>query len=266
MAAGLAGVDLKIGRAERHLADLKKAIETRFDADRYRFEQNLDPETGKHVVTAHGVPEIAPEWSTQLGDYLFNLRSALDHLAWQLVCLDGKKPGENTKFPVRDSPFNKKGKRVATQLAPPIKDPRILTALEEVQPYYRADGTLAPFRECPLWQLNKLNNIDKHRLLLVVTATLAIDEMWWPTRTGEPEPNVELSTKPIHDGSPVAWLDFCGAEPPPNFDPHPSLAVTLRETELPVMVQFVQLPGYLEMLLQWVKGYIIDCYFRPLFP
>lgn len=61
MADELVGVDLKIGRAKGKLADLKDAIETRFDPAQYRFDLKLDPQTGKHVLTAHGNSQRPPE-------------------------------------------------------------------------------------------------------------------------------------------------------------------------------------------------------------
>lgn len=77
-----------------------------------------------------------PQWRLQIGEILFNLRSCLDHLAWQLVILDGGKPGEYTQFPIRETPFSKAGNLTATQIVPDIKCAQILEALEEVQPYY----------------------------------------------------------------------------------------------------------------------------------
>ena len=43
-------------------------------------------------------------WAVILGDAVHNLRSALDHLIWQLVLLDTGKDGSNEhQFPVASS-------------------------------------------------------------------------------------------------------------------------------------------------------------------
>ena len=50
--------------------------------------------------TTHGPGRADVEWSLILGDLLHNLRSALDHLAWQLVVDGGGTPSQDTNFPV----------------------------------------------------------------------------------------------------------------------------------------------------------------------
>jgi hypothetical protein len=260
VAADLTGVDLKIERAKRHLAHLRQAIDARVNPDVYRFELNRDSQSSKHILSAHDVPTVDPKWSLESGEILFNLRSALDHLAWQLVILDGQTPGEQTQFPIREMPFNKKGVLTTTQLSPEIKSPQILKALEEVQPYYGPDFTPEPPSTGPLWQLN---NIDKHRLLLVVLVALDVGKMWWG---GPPAPDFGLCPGPVTEGAPVAWFDFHGEEPPLGFDPHPALHIRFNEPEIPFGANLVDVTGYLDMLCKWVGPYTIDTYFRPLFP
>ena len=261
----LVGVFLKIRRANRHLADLDEAIKTALDRDRYSFTLEFDPQTNSHVYTAHGVPAIDADWSLIVGEILYNLRSALDYLAWQLVILDGGTPGDKTQVPVRASPFNKKGEWVTPQLQPPVSNPQVLDALEEVQPYRGPEGEPAAFHDSPLWRLGILNNIDKHRLLLVVVCVLDVGEMWWTHQPEQPAPNVRISTSPVEDGSPVAWFDFHGHEPPPDFDPHLALAVAINEAETPE-IHLVPLSEALTQLIWWVEFHIVQMRFASLFP
>jgi hypothetical protein len=261
MAGDLTGVDLKLKRAKCHLAHLENTINDRIDSDVYRFELKRDPKSGKHILSAH---DVDPEWSLEIGEILFNLRSALDHLAWQLVLLDGKhEPGDETQFPIRETPFTKKGQLVGARIQPAISDPQILHLVDEVQPYYGHDLTPQPFYTSPLWQVNRLNNIDKHRLLLVVLVALDVGQMWWG---GPPTPDFGVCSGPVVEGSPVAWFDFHGEEPPPEFDPHPALHIRLNEPEMPAGASVVTATGYLSMLCQWVDEWTIGEYFRPLFP
>ncbi len=259
----LTGVNLKLERAKRHLAHLEKAINARVNKDIYRFELNPDPQSGKHILTAHDVPEVDPQWGLEIGEILFNLRSALNHLAWQLVILDAGTPGEQTQFPVRATPFNKKGVLTPTQLTPEINSPQILEALDKVQPYYGHDFTPAPNHQSPLWQLHKLNNIDKHRLLLVVLVALDVGQMWWG---GPPAPDFGVYPGPVTEGAPVAWFDFHGEEAPEGFNAHPALHVRLNEPQIPVGANLVPVAGYLDMLSRWVDEHTIGEHFRPLFP
>jgi hypothetical protein len=146
----LIGVDLKIARAKDHFADLRNSMDVVVHPDRYRFVFEYDAETQRHVYTVHDVPAIPPGWSVMVGDILYNLRSALDHLAWQLVLRDGGDPGDRTHFPVRPSPFDKKGQLFSARLDLPVTDTKILDAHEECQPYRGPDGQPAAFTDSPL--------------------------------------------------------------------------------------------------------------------
>ncbi|HTZ62694.1 MAG TPA: hypothetical protein VMB51_01165 [Solirubrobacteraceae bacterium] len=266
MPGDLTGVYLKIERAKAHLAELQDSINTGFDPGSYRFSLERDPQTDKHVLTVHDLPEIDPQWSLQAGDVVHNLRAALDHLAWQLVRLDKGTPGEHTQLPIRKSPFNQKGERIPPQLNPAVQNPQILAALEEIQPYYRPNGdNLSTPHLSLLWRIHRLDIIDKHRLLLVVRAVLNVGEMWW----GEPleggKPDFKGTLEPVAEGAPVAWFDFHGAEPSADFDPHPSLAITMREDEM-IELRATPLAKFLDGLSHFVEWDIIDAHFRPLFP
>ena len=265
MVADLTGVNLKLERAKCHLAHLEKAINARVNKDIYRFELNPDSQSGKHILAAHDVPTVDPQWRLQIGEILFNLRSCLDHLAWQLVILDGGKPGGYTQFPIRETPFSKAGNLTATQIVPEIKCAQILEALEEVQPYYGPGRTPHPYTQGPLWQVHKLNNIDKHRLLLMILVALDEGQMWWGEKTGGGSPDFGLCHGPVTEGSPVAWFDFGGEEPPEGFNAHPALRVSLTEPEVPWGIRTVNVTGYLDMLCRWVDEHTIGEHFRPLF-
>jgi hypothetical protein len=265
MVTDLTGVELKIGRAKRHARDLEQAIDGALHPDRYRFEMEVDPQTGEHVYTVYGVPAMDPEWSLQTGEILFNLRSALDHLAWQLVLLDGGTPGEETQFPIRETPFNKKGRLVGGEIRPTIRNPQIRALVEKFQPYRRMDGEPEMSGDEPLLRLARLNNIDKHRLLLVFVSIIDAG------RFVGSRPPIELSTRgtrfsvePAKDGAPVMWLDFFGREPPADFDPHPTLAVALREPSMPEL-RFITLMSTLNQLCWWVEEWVFPP-FRALFP
>jgi hypothetical protein len=266
MTTDLSGVDLKIGRAKAHLAKLKKSVKRALDPERYTFTLKFDPQTKKYPYWVDRIPTIKPEWNLVIGEILFNLRSALDHLAWQLVILDGGTPGEQTYFPIRDSPFNKKGKFITTNLRPSIKDAKILTELEECQPYFGPEGMIypPPHDESLLWLLHRLNIIDKHRLLLVVACVLDTGQMWWDSPE-TPAPVARIETGVLKDSdSPIAFFDFHGKEPPPDFNPNPTLSITFDEGEMPA-IKLAPYDIILDQLCGCVETDILGR-FRPLFP
>lgn len=93
-----------------------------------------------------------------LGDYLHNVRSALDHLVCQLALLDGAPGCETTQFPITSS----HGNYVS-------QEPRWLRGvspghradLERLQPYHAG----ARMNDHLLMILDEFSNVDKHRVV-----------------------------------------------------------------------------------------------------
>jgi hypothetical protein len=156
----LDGPKLKLERAKKHLKDLETASERFFKTDPYEVRIQDNPQTGKRehkVVRAADVPD---ELSIIAGDVIHNLRSALDHLIWQLVLVNGGKPDEmKTEFPVwwSKANFESGGPGNAKGVSKEALD--ILYALK---PYKGGNDSL--------WLLHKLDIVDKYRLVLAVAA------------------------------------------------------------------------------------------------
>ncbi|MEO6924137.1 MAG: hypothetical protein ABI142_09955 [Bryocella sp.] len=94
--------------------------------------------------------------SAMIGDAIHNLRSALDHVAYQLVWVSlGRQPTGHVYFPIADDREKYEVQR-SRQLHG--ARPAAIAAVDAVTPY-RGGNDL-------LWQLHKLNNVDKHRVLL----------------------------------------------------------------------------------------------------
>jgi hypothetical protein len=266
MAGDLTGVELKLGRAETHLAHLDSLLKDALHPDLYTFEIKYDAESGEHRYCVKNLPAIATDWRLIAGEILFNLRSALDHLACQLVVLDGKKIGQHTQFPIHKAPRYVKDKLVAVNLNPPVGDPKILKALHESQPYVGPSGEPMNIARHPLWQLRVLNNIDKHRLLLgVVHALDAFNPMYLENLGELPRPKMSLNTDPLQDDSPVAGFDFGGAEPPADFDPHIALSVVIDEPDDLPFVRHVPVVRLLRTHCNWINRAVLDLHFRRLF-
>jgi hypothetical protein len=103
-----------------------------------------------------------------LGEVLYNLRSCLDRLAWQLVIANGHPvPSNYTAFPLIDDP-DKWTQRFTTQKVKWMSD-RARALIKSVQPCF---GVNPVTNEWLSW-LENLTNIDKHRHLNAVTAGLA---------------------------------------------------------------------------------------------
>ena len=101
-----------------------------------------------------------------MGDAIHNLRTALDHLVWQLVEAGGGTPNDRTAFPIvaADAKAAQRYGSAVGQGEIAKISPGAFKLLESIQPYNGGDKTLVEIHELDIW--------DKHRLILAVYAVL----------------------------------------------------------------------------------------------
>jgi hypothetical protein len=225
----LTSVRLKMARADLHAREVDAMVTDTIGSmgDAIVSERDED-EPSVLVYRVTKVPEINPDLSLVVGDALFNMRSAFDHLAWQLVLLDGGVPTRHTQFPIHASRPTSHGQPRQVTIQPGIDRTDILAALDAVQPYQRTNKW-----DSQLWVINQLCNRDKHRLLLTVVTALDLDaqQPWWGLPDGVPSPDWVFNVLPLNPGDWVARFDFKGVPAPDHFDPNISLAVALDEAD-----------------------------------
>lgn len=156
----LAAIRVKIDRAKHHILDLEQQVSAFLDTKPYKVGAKRDPQTRKPIYYIVSVAETPISIAAIAGDALQNLRSALDHLAYRLVLSGlGSPPNhpEYIAYPIADSQAQ----------YPSLRDGKVKgarqdakNAIDATKPYLGGNDTL--------WRLHKLNNIDKHRLLLTV--------------------------------------------------------------------------------------------------
>ena len=232
VAASLDGVRIKLRRAKDHLTDLRSKLDPIADEATRSIvgaPSEDDPSTLVYRVTR--VPDIDPIIAAITGDIVHNLRSALDHVAWQLVVLDNGQPTRDTVFPLHESTMNERGNPRVLTIQPGITDPRIMVAVEAMQPYTEAKYDHEP-RTDALGIVGRLDNIDKHRLLLTVVHALDRDmPAYWGSNEGDPFPKYNFNLNPLSVDDRVATFHFDGATPPAHFEPNLKLAITIAESD-----------------------------------
>ena len=153
-------ITLKVERAKKHVSDLDGEIRAFLKTNPYKIATKTDPDTRKliyYVASVEPTPDCLPLLA---GDAIQNLMSALDHLAYQMVCSDTGDCPPNPNwiyFPIADSAekyeSKKRGKMEGARQ-------ETFDAIDALKPY--KGGT------DQLWALYRLNNIEKHRLLITV--------------------------------------------------------------------------------------------------
>ena len=181
-------------------------------------------------------PDVPIEWSIRLGEILYNLRSSLDHLVWQLVLANGQEPGRHNQFPIVE---NESGWQQATPERNVLKGmhPDVKLTVKRLQPYTVAGNF--PFDVSAFWPLHSLCNIDKHRHLnLTTVASYGPNEISIDKRDGSPKLEAEIrSPDKTADLLPVSHIgislpsQFTGLEDPEDIRLRPWAIAPIRKIE-----------------------------------
>jgi hypothetical protein len=161
--------DLKLARAEQHLSDLQARINIASTATPALLQPvfSVDRRTVTFTVGDRSGP-LYEEWALVIGDFIHNVRAALDALAWDLAHLDGAVPSSSAEKRIY-FPICQTEKAWISQLKGPLSTvPRDMQKrLYVLQPFVYERPSQAIFAV-----LNDLDILDKHRGLLHATARI----------------------------------------------------------------------------------------------
>jgi hypothetical protein len=158
---------VKIENAKKHLRTLELGA-----ADyRNRTEMIWGATADPNVPWTKHVPVIPFDVLAGAGDVIQNLRSALDHLAFQLVMVGTNDVGpanpSRIQFPIhRDRGTYDSNKSARTEGM--REDAKL--AIDAAKPYKGGNEAL--------WRIHELNNIDKHRMLFTVAGDHVFTAEW----------------------------------------------------------------------------------------
>jgi len=155
----LALIQVKMDRAKEHITSLNTAISTFFGTHPYQVSTKRDS-TRRLIYYLSGVQPTPTSFAIITGDAIQNLRSALDHLAYQLflVGTNGSTDGHHVYFPIHRGATEYQN-NLSRQTQGMRQD--AVSTLNTLEPYKGGKGH-------KLWVLHELNLIDKHRLLVTV--------------------------------------------------------------------------------------------------
>jgi hypothetical protein len=164
----------KIERAKQHVLHLNGAIDAFGKTNPYAVSTKRDPQTRKLVYYVSRVDPVPLQISAIAGDITNNLRTALDYLHQHLLMVG---TGSNVPSKGKDASFYIDGhpdpNHYKTSAPGKVKGLRqdAIDALNRLEPYKRGKGN-------DFWILNELNNIDKHRALVMVGSAYRSMSFW----------------------------------------------------------------------------------------
>lgn len=171
------GYRLKLKWASHRLDELfQKSIDW-ITADKYPVidEPHTDGAYKRRVRVIVKVQIPADPFSLLIGEILYSLRSALDNLVFDLRGGQSQRRPDRSEFPILSTHSNSGNKIKESEIRKRFDestdgvDPAIKAIVESLQPYHKGNG----MSDDPLWRLNTLCNIDKHRALHVVACHYA---------------------------------------------------------------------------------------------
>jgi len=148
---------LKINRASNHVTELSELFRKKRPFT-YVLERNL--KTGQSSTFAKRNQSIANEAAVICGEIVHNLRSAIDHVFWDIVspfAVDDREK-RNIQFPFRETK-EKFDETMEKGMAKRVSESFVRTLID-LKPYADNDGNKA------LYLIHHLNITDKHRLLI----------------------------------------------------------------------------------------------------
>lgn len=165
---------LKLDRAREHLQIFEDEARTWIETKPYGIVDEPDPNPPPHpfnqVTTIHRrfrmtrVDPVPARLSLIVEDCVFNIRSALDHLALALAKSFTPNMTDRqiatSEFPVFHLATldpNTESRKIGC-IAPAAR-----TIIKALQPYHRGNS----YHSDPLWRVHELNRIDKHRMLTI---------------------------------------------------------------------------------------------------
>jgi hypothetical protein len=178
--SGLLYPQMKTDRAAAQLQQLRHEVRAFRTGNPYTVTKEDEAQRGLHIVRIQLNP-ASPDIPVLIGEFAYSLRSALDHLAWQLGLLSSRAPSRHSTFPILST--NRAEDRRRFKLATRDIPSEAVDIIKTLQPYLRGDA----MKSDPLWQLNKLCNLDKH---VTVGYSHTLVQVGVVTRPGEPRPLV----------------------------------------------------------------------------
>jgi hypothetical protein len=229
----------KLSRAHTHLTALYEQVnEFTAGPDTHAFSSEVESETvteqGREIVQVGYIKilrEPDPAWGLVFGDFIQNLRAALDHLVWQMVILCGNKPTGDNQFPICSTGTRYWCARKSG--APSVRD-RTLKGISEdyragidsVQPYRNVGGP----KNAPLDAIAHFSNADKHRVVqAALTFALTTDDsdVDISTTVDGAYTDLERTVGPLHDGAQIVRAHHVVPDPDAKVQMHLKIPIAI---------------------------------------
>lgn len=204
----LYGPHIRLVRAEEHLDKIDELFAGFRAANPYKVVGKLFQNSQFYEYSLFGEPPPL-DFAVLGGEAIYNLRSALDQLVWQLCLLTTQKPENRAEFLIYRSPKEFRANRWKLKALPLGAS----DVVEGLQPYVRSPRP----EDDLLWKLHTLCIADKHRAFNRIVPTVS-----FPKLAG-----IEIPKGPIDDGDVFARVPI-SVDVKKDFEPYVAVTPTLK--------------------------------------
>jgi len=269
----LSGARAKVVRAIMHIEDLRDRIRQAGhpDPDVIPLRREYDREERAIIFHIEKMVEVADDWGLIAGDAIHNLRSALDHLAWQLALhhFNGVEPQKKSiikdiQFPIVADAVNWPGHPHRKHVSPADA-----AKLEKLQPFY-ISAPVSGGRHF-LEGLAEFSNADKHRTVQLTYTVVGNFSIVGPARSDFTDCVPAIIKRGSAAGSIVFQHRKAGKSPKPGDEvaripvfaigPNPDIQVKARATGFVGVRDNWDIVPTLDYFARGVSG--ILCHFDP---
>lgn len=255
MALDLTSVDAKLRRADEHLKAIKGIIASGLTASNYAAVKEVNADATRYSIFLRVKQDLPFEdLSLLVGDCIHNFRSALDHLLYAVAVHESgtnPPPGEtDLMFPITSA-----GKFEGSRWRIKTLSLDVQTAIETLQPDKRRHPEIPP----ALWLLRTYDDVDKHRLLHVVLASVHTGHLG--TIVGIPigrQYDIAFNMGSLKDGTEVVALIFDRPTPNVTYEWEGNLIVAMRHEKGPLGNVVTEVIALIELIAAEVRHVVAE--------
>jgi hypothetical protein len=166
---------LKIERADHHIADLERQFAAFIEANPHTLSIQTNPDDGNLAVRIRFGKEPPDDFALIISDAIHNLRTALDHMVWEMIGIDKGTQDRYLKLSTGDNRISFEA--FCDGIKTPSQPVRDLLKAMEVFPSGKGDI---------LYSLHLLDNSEKHTVLRPIIRATKISKFVILNPDGKP--------------------------------------------------------------------------------
>lgn len=258
----------KLDRAAEHFRCLHQQLRSYVrEGKPFTYRPELDQANERFRVRVESNERPPSDLSLVVGDFVQNLRAALDHLVCSIIEAQGGSPTTSSCFPIftTDPAISQRSQnRWARQLQGIDED--TVELIKHVQPYRRGSDAHRDALAC----LQALSNEDKHRVVLQTVTAVVCPEQAPPKLDFESTDVEEIdryelhAMKPLSDGDLLmeAEISITGPAPRISFQGELPIDLAFGRSLIPAG-EFVTMFDRVDVIVAHLANEALDAHLGP---